>query len=111
MRSPWAPTPPEAHLRRVAGAASTAATGGLGGERQGQRPPAGQAIGADRLPITTLLAGERFAPASDGEGAGWSGLAGRGAPGHPAGRRARQVWRPHGGNALSSQDPCEGLRR
>ena len=64
----------------------------------------------ERLPIAKQLEVCRFAPEIDGDGAVFAGPTGSVAHGHPSVIRSRKMRRHHGGNALQSQDHCEGLR-
>ena len=68
---------------RLAREASPAATGGLVLQLQAEGHEEGEDTCAERLPIATQLEGGRFAPAIDGDGAVFVGLAGSVAHGPP----------------------------
>jgi hypothetical protein len=90
--------------------ASTATTGGFVFQLQTKGQHEGEDTFEERLPIAQQLEIGRFALEIDGDGAVFAGPAGRVAHGHPSVIGSRKLKKHDGGNALQSQDYCEGLR-
>src|SRR5712691_260121 len=94
----------------VACQASAAATGRLVCELKAQGHHEGEDTFEERLPIAKQLEVRRFAPEIDSDGAVFSRRFRRCAHVLPLCHRSRKLRRHSEGNALQSQDHCEGLR-
>src|SRR5262245_43859237 len=95
---------------RMACQAPTATTGRLVFQLKAERHDKGEDTFEERLAIVQQLKIRRFVLKIDSNRAVFAGLAGCVAHGHPSGIRSRKLKRHDRGNALPSQDYCEGLR-
>ena len=94
----------------VTGEASAAAAGRLVCELKAKRQHEGKDTFEERLPIAKQLEVRRFAPEIDSDGAVFSRRFRRCAHVLPLCHRSWKLRRHSEGNALQSQDHCEGLR-